>query len=53
MVTVKLRVAKKGMSLEARAVEISLENMCCRVLRTVGCLSISCTFELTQELNRV
>ena len=28
------------MSLEARAVEISFENMFCRVLRTVGCLSV-------------
>lgn len=40
MVTVKLRVAEKGISLKARAVEISFENMCCRVLRTVVCLSI-------------
>lgn len=40
MVTVKLRVAENGISLKARAVEISFENMCCRVLRTVGCLSI-------------
>ena len=56
MVTVKLRVAEKGISLKARAVEISFENMCCQVLRTVGCLSIVhflTSTEIEQSLNNM